>query len=292
VSARQVLAPDGVAIRYEIRRAQRRWGAAVLLHGMASNRTRWSEFVEHTALARHWDLIRPDLRGHGDSMTFGPIGMELWIADLAALLDAERCQRAVLIGHSLGAHLALHFAARLPQRTRALALIDPVFPRALRGRRRWLARLRPLLALAAAAGRGLHALGLGRRRYPPRDLRALDERARAELLASGASAEFVRRYSSITADLAYFPLSHYLQELHEMLRPLPDLAAIPAPILVLLSQGLTYTDPVLTARLLESAANVESIAIEAYHWPLTERPAQVRGAIEAWMARRVAPGAD
>ena len=280
--------PDGARIHYAVRRAAHPHGTVILLHGMASNLTRWSEFVEHTALAQDWDLIRPDLRGHGESLTFGRIGMELWVRDLETLLDAERCARAVLIGHSLGAHLALHFAARLPARTQALALIDPVFPRALHGRRRWLARLRPLLALSAAAGRGLHALGFGRRHYPRRDLRALDEKARAELLAAGNSSEFVQRYSSVTADLEFFPLSHYLQELHEMVRPLPDLAAIPAPILVLLSRGLTYTDPVATGRLLDAAANTERVLIEAYHWPLTERPTEVRRAIEEWMARRVA----
>lgn len=278
--------PDGVAVHYGLSRAQRPRGLIVLLHGMASNLTRWSEFVEHTALKRDWDIMRPDLRGHGESMVRGRIGMDVWGTDLADLLDAEGCEQAVLIGHSLGAHLALHFAARFPARVRGLVLIDPVFPQALNGYRRWLRLCRPLFALAAAVIRFFNALGIRRRHFPRRDLRALDEQVRAELLAAGASREFVRRYSSAFADLEYFPVSHYVQELGEMLRPLPAPARLPVPMLVLLSRGLTYTDPVRTERLLDASPSVERVTIDAYHWPLTERPAEVRRAIETWIGER------
>jgi pimeloyl-ACP methyl ester carboxylesterase len=59
----------------------------LLLHGLASNLTRWSEFVERTTLSDDRDLIRVDLRGHGDSPTRGPISLESWSVDLLALLD-------------------------------------------------------------------------------------------------------------------------------------------------------------------------------------------------------------
>ncbi|HEY6236050.1 MAG TPA: alpha/beta fold hydrolase, partial [Candidatus Elarobacter sp.] len=91
----------------------------MLLHGMASNLTRWSEFLEQTTLKSEWNIVRPDLRGHGESIMRGRIGMEIWSGDLVELLDAEHGERAVFIGHSLGAHLALHFAARFPTRVRA-----------------------------------------------------------------------------------------------------------------------------------------------------------------------------
>lgn len=282
--------PDGVPLRYGVSRSQPHRGLAVLLHGMASNMTRWSEFIEHTTLKHEWDLLRLDLRGHGESMMRGRIGMDIWGDDLAELLDAEGCERALLIGHSLGAHLALHFAARFPARVGGLALIDPVFPQALHGHRRWLRHLRPLLTLAASAIRLVNALGLRRTHFARRDLRVLDEQVRAELLGAGNAREFVRQYSSALADIKYFPVSHYVQELGEMLRPLPLPASLSVPILVLLSRGLTYTDPKITERLLDQAPNVERVTIDAYHWPLTERPAEVREAIEAWVSARLAPG--
>jgi pimeloyl-ACP methyl ester carboxylesterase len=180
------LMPDGAALHYRIRRSgpQAR-GLIVLLHGMASNLTRWSEFLERTSLKSEWDFLRPDLRGHGESFVRGKIGLEIWSEDLITLLDAEGCERAVLVGHSLGAHLALYFAARFPARVQGVVMIDPVFFAALHGRLRVLATLRPLLYVAVALIRLLNALGLRRRTIPLRDLRALDEQVRAELLEAG-----------------------------------------------------------------------------------------------------------
>ena len=127
--ARQLDAGDGARIAYRVLRARSRTpaGVVVLLHGLASNLTRWSKFVEATALAERWDLIRVDLRGQGNSMTRRPIGLDLWRDDLAAIVAAESHARAVLVGHSLGAQLAMHAAATRPESVQAVALIDPVF---------------------------------------------------------------------------------------------------------------------------------------------------------------------
>jgi pimeloyl-ACP methyl ester carboxylesterase len=83
--------PDGVRIAYRRTAARKPAGKApvLLLHGLASNMTRWSEFVERTTLADDRDVIRVDLRGHGDSPTRGRISLQLWCDDLLALLDAE-----------------------------------------------------------------------------------------------------------------------------------------------------------------------------------------------------------
>lgn len=275
--------PDGPALAYRIRYTAPRAGRLiVLLHGMASNLTRWSEFVEHTALARDWDILRLDLRGHGGSFTRGAIGMRYWCDDLAGILDAEGYAQAVLIGHSLGAHVALEFAAAYPRRIAGLVLIDPALRPALRGKLRWLARLRGVLKLGVWLVRALNAVGIKRRSIPTRDLRALDETVRRELLEQGDAAAFVRRYSSIGADLRYFATAHLLQEGHEMLRPLPSLAGITVPVLVLLSSGITYTDPARTRQALGQLQRVQVATIDAYHWPLTERPHEVREAIERW----------
>jgi len=281
--SKSLVLPDGLALAYRIRYATPRAGRLiVLLHGMASNLTRWSEFVEHTTLARDWDVVRPDLRGHAGSFTRGPIGMRLWCDDLADLLGAEGYTQAVLIGHSLGAHVALEFAAAYPERVAGLVLIDPAFRTALRGKLRWLARLRVVLKLGVWLARALNAVGVRRRVIPARDLRALDEAVRRELLDAGDAAAFVRRYSSIWADLKFFAAAHFLQEGYDMLRPLPSLTAITSPVLVILSSGLTYTDPARTRNALAQLPRLQIGAVDAYHWPLTERPREVRAAIEQW----------
>lgn len=277
---RRLLLPDGVTLTW------RRWRAPdnperrtlVLLHGLASNRTRWSEFTEQTALKRYWDILRPDLRGHGESPTRGKIGLEIWCDDLARLLDAEGAGRTVIAGHSLGAQVAYLFACREPARAAGLVLLDPIHRPALRGVLRWALRLAPLLRLTAALLRGLR-LGL-RQRRPLRDLRALDAATRKALAQSGETGDIVRHYTAPREDLKYFPLAHYLQELAEVVRPLPPPADVHAPVRVLLSKGVTFTDPESMHAWCARFPSAELQTIDAYHWPLTERPAEVRRAIE------------
>jgi pimeloyl-ACP methyl ester carboxylesterase len=190
----------------------------------------------------------------------------------------------VLVGHSLGAQVALACAARAPQRVAALVLIDPVFRPALRGRWQWIARAAPLFVAAASVVRGLNALGLRRRRIPPLDLRALDELARASLGSPEAEAEFIRRYSSTRADLRTFRTANYLQELVEMFRPVAAPESISAPTLVLLSTGATFADLGAMQSIAARFPRGEVRTIECHHWPLTERPDEVRGIIETWCA--------
>jgi pimeloyl-ACP methyl ester carboxylesterase len=226
--------------------------------------------------------VRIDLRGHGESATRRRIGTDLWCDDLAAILDAEAARDAFVVGHSLGAQVALQFAARHPQRVRALVLIDPVFRTALHGRWLGLARASPLLAGAARLVRAANALGLHRRALEPLDLRALDAQARGAVRSPDAERAFVERYSSIRADLRHVPLAVYLQDLVEMFRPVPLPRALGVPTLALLSTGGTFADPeAMRAALAGPQVTIEHI--DCHHWPLTERPREVRATIEGWV---------
>ncbi len=256
--------------------------AVLLVHGLASNLSRFEEFVEHTGLARRHAMIRIDLRGHGSSLTRRRIDLPTWCDDLAAVLDAQRAGTAIVVGHSLGAQVALHFAARHRGRTAAVALIDPVFREALHGRSLWWTRSTPLLAAAARVVRGLNALGLHRRRLEPLDLRALDRLAREALQSPAAEQAFIERYSSMRADLRHVPLAVYLQDLAEMFRAAPRPCDLDVPVLALLSSGATFADADRMRALL-AGPRVTIRAIECHHWPLTERPLEVRQAIEEWV---------
>ncbi|MBN9203654.1 alpha/beta fold hydrolase [Methylibium petroleiphilum] len=276
--------PDGAVLAYRVAppAAGARGAVLVLLHGLASNLSRWSEFVEHSALRGQHALIRLDLRGHGGSVSRGAIGLEVWADDIAAVLDAQGHERAILVGHSLGAQLALHFARRQPQRAAGLVLIDPVFREALHGRWRLLAACAPLLHGAARAVRTLNTLGLRRRRVEPVDLRELDVLARQALASPAAEAAFVRRYSSARADLRHTRSATYLQDLAEMFRAPPDPATLRLPVLALLSGGATFADAAAMREMLARLPDMTLATIACHHWPLTERPAEVRAAIERW----------
>lgn len=287
---RQRTAADGAAIVWRRRMPSDPGSGSVdaapvlLLHGLASNLTRFSEFVEHSVLAQRHALLRVDLRGHGGALTRRRTATDLWCADLAAVLDAEGGTPAVVVGHSLGAQVALQFARRHPARVRALVLIDPVFREALHGRWRWLAAASPLLASAAACVRGLNRLGLHRGALPPLDLQVLDAEARQALHASPeAQRAFAARYSSARADLRHVPTAVYLQDLVEMFRRVPRPRDLPQPVLALLSTGATFADAGVM-RAAVAGPRVTLQTVHCQHWPLTERPAEVRGTIERWLA--------
>lgn len=72
---------------------------------------------------RRW--ICPDLRGHGRSTSVPPWRTEDHVADLVAVLDAHDVDRADVVGHSFGGHLALHLLAIAPERVDDLVLLDP-----------------------------------------------------------------------------------------------------------------------------------------------------------------------
>jgi len=272
--------PGGASAAYRVGGNGNR-APLLLIHGLASNGSRFAEFAEQTVLAAQHALIRVDLRGHGDAITRRRIGIDLWCDDLAAVLDAESAAAAIVVGHSLGAQVALHFAQRHPRRCAALVLIDPVFRSALHGRRLWLAQTAPLQRLAARAVRALNAIGLHRGALPPLDLRALDAAARRALGSPEAERAFIAQYSSMRADLKHVPLAVYLQDLAEMFAPAPLPRTLGVPVLALLSSGATFADAAAMRAAL-AGPNVTVEPIDCQHWPLTERPHEVRQAIERW----------
>lgn len=282
---KRLAVPGDLEIEYRVRRCSgdsRR--LIVLLHGVASNMTRWSELVEQTTLTESWDVIRIDLRGHGKLPWRGRLNMEAWCDDLVRLLDQEQSSRAFFIGHSLGAQIAVYFAHWHPTRTAGLVLIDPVLSGTLLGNLRVASRFTFLLTAVIIVIRLLNRIGIHRRRIPSRDLRALDEETREQLLANGRAEEFVERYGSVLPDLKHFPTANFLQEIVQMVRPLPDLYGIAAPVLVVLSRGATYTNPEATRDGIKRLPHPTIVNIDAYHWPLTEKPDETRRAIESWFA--------
>lgn len=271
---------DGARIAYRLWRPGAPRRTLVLLHGLASNLTRWSEFVHATRLAEDWDILRPDLRGHGGSVSRGRLGMPIWCDDLAALLAAEAVPRAVLVGHCLGANLALWFVPRAPQRVAGLVLIEPMFRAALAGTLARAAALRPLLAALVPPLLAAARLGLHRRRLAPLDLAELDRAARASMAATGLFPE--ARYASLAEDLKSLPTVAYLQDLLAVTGPLPALETIRVPALALLSAGGTFSDPDTTARLLAALPGCRIERLAAQHWIPTEQPVAMREAIETW----------
>ncbi len=284
-TARTLRASDGAVIAYRLWRPGPTRQVLVLLHGLASNMTRWSEFVARTTLKDSWDLLRVDLRGEGRSVHRGRIGMAEWCGDLAAILDAEGYSRAVVAGHCLGANIAVEFAARYPGKTSGLVLIEPMLREGLTGSMRRIARLRSLFRPAVLLIRALNALGIHRRQLAPLDLEELDRETRAAISTGGPADALLERYASPLLDLRTTPSGAYLQALIAVGARLPDLSAIRTPVLALLSTGSTFSDPTITERLLTRFPECEVVRLDARHWIPTEQPDAMRRAIEDWCKR-------
>jgi proline iminopeptidase len=73
-----------------------------------------------------WRRIRYQQRGLAPSTVAGPFTVESNVADAVAVLDELDIDRAVLLAHSWGGHLALHLALAAPDRVAGLVSVDPL----------------------------------------------------------------------------------------------------------------------------------------------------------------------
>jgi pimeloyl-ACP methyl ester carboxylesterase len=105
--------------------AFRRAGAGptiCLIHGITNSGKSWEPAMR--LLARDFDVIAPDLPGHGDSArqrgdhSLG--GHACMMRDLLQVLEVER---ATVVGHSLGGGVAMQFAYQFPDMVERLALV-------------------------------------------------------------------------------------------------------------------------------------------------------------------------
>lgn len=103
-----------------------RLGDVLLVHGVTSSHLAWPLVVAGLPGTR---AIAPDLRGRGRSNgVTGGAGLEAHADDLAAVLDALGIERIAVVGHSMGAFVAVVFAHRHPDRVSRLVLIDGGLP--------------------------------------------------------------------------------------------------------------------------------------------------------------------
>lgn len=99
------------------------------IHGITGSHRAWPYVADALPQFR---IIAPDLRGRGRSNHLpAPFGMQQHAEDCRSALDALKIDRALVIGHSMGAFVATTFAAKNPGRTEALLLVDGGLPLAL-----------------------------------------------------------------------------------------------------------------------------------------------------------------
>jgi pimeloyl-ACP methyl ester carboxylesterase len=233
----------------------------LLLHGGAAH-AHWFDAVL-PALIERFHVVALDQRGHGESAWAAPpaYATEDFAGDLLAVLDHLGWARASLVGHSMGGHNALAFAAWHPGRVGALVVLDArpsVPPERLgqmreRGLRR--TRLHPSLDDAVAAFRLL----------PP------DTVADPALLAHLAREGVVARAGGVV--YRFDPACYAARQPVDLWPLLPRIAA---PALVVRGERSPILPREMAERLRAALGRATLVEVpEAYHHVLLDRPAAV-----------------
>ena len=125
VSVRRVRAGD---VELEIAEAGVGGRPLLMVHGFMGAKEDFGDWWERLA-ERGWHVVAPDLRGHGASdhpPRTQDYTLELFEADLLALVDDLGWDRFVLLGHSMGGMIGQAFAIDHPDHLDGLVLMDTV----------------------------------------------------------------------------------------------------------------------------------------------------------------------
>lgn len=123
-----VTAPDGVRLYFETAGA----GPGLILHtGGAGDGTMWRDAGYVDALAKHFQCVMFDHRGHGRSdqpLQVDAHAVPRYVADLIALIDHLGLEQTALWGYSQGADIGLSAGALHPHRLSAIITTGVVGP--------------------------------------------------------------------------------------------------------------------------------------------------------------------
>jgi 3-oxoadipate enol-lactonase len=117
-------ATDGLRLAYQLDDFTNPWEPAdtlVLIHAAMGSSRRMHLWVPH--LVCHLRVVRPDLRGHGQSEVpdEGQLSLERLTQDVIDLLDHLELEKAHLAGSSAGGIVAMNAALTCPDRVLSLA---------------------------------------------------------------------------------------------------------------------------------------------------------------------------
>jgi 3-oxoadipate enol-lactonase len=119
-------ASDGIRLAYYIDDFTDPWTAPptlLLLHAAMGSARRYYAWVP--TLARHYRVVRMDLRGHGNSEippSDRPLTLDRVVADVGELMDHLGLASAHIVGNSAGGYLGQQLAMNSPARVRSLML--------------------------------------------------------------------------------------------------------------------------------------------------------------------------
>jgi esterase len=94
----------------------------IVLHGLFGSLDNWAPI--NSVLAKRYRVFAVDQRNHGHSPQVEEMDYPLMARDLAEFMDAQKLEKAVLLGHSMGGKTAMQFALLHPKRVAKLVVVD------------------------------------------------------------------------------------------------------------------------------------------------------------------------
>jgi len=98
----------------------------VIVHGLRDHSHSFDDLAR--GLLDRFHVYALDLRGHGDSETTPYYAFGHFVLDLHNCIRALRIPRPILVGHSLGGEVVLHFAGAFPDVASRLVIIEGLGP--------------------------------------------------------------------------------------------------------------------------------------------------------------------
>jgi 3-oxoadipate enol-lactonase len=252
---------DGVALRYELSGKGDR--TLVLVHEMGGSLESWDDVAPRFSESRR--VLRYDTRGAGMSQKVrGELGLDTMADDIAALLDRIGIAgKVALAGIAVGGAIALHFAARYPERASAVAVGSPATGIAPDRRTAALERV----AKIEAAGMAFAVEDSMQNGYAPElrsDLKRF-ERYRARWLGNDPSS-----YATIWRMLAGADMQH-------------ELTALRCPVLVIGGSLDRVRPPPLAQAVASTIPGARYVEVRTGHYMAVQTPGLIFDCIDAFL---------
>jgi pimeloyl-ACP methyl ester carboxylesterase len=239
----------------------------VLLHGAGAHAHWWDHLAPE--LAESFHVVALDFRGHGESASPEEMRAGRFREDLEAMLAFLEEPRAIVVGASLGAHVAMEYAARQGDGgPAAIALIDP----ARGGSRR--ARRRAHLAMLLQRSSPNEAHAIARFRFlPPAEH------------VSGELRDAIAKQSVQRLPDGRFGFKLDARVLGSPLLERPELGRIACPALLIRGEESPLLDEDGARSVCEQIPHCELVTISsAGHHVTLDRPDEALGALRAFLS--------
>jgi len=94
----------------------------LIIHGLFGSSRNWNTLAKQ--FARHFSVVLPDLRNHGDSFHADSMSYQQMAEDIIALMDELDIPSAHILGHSMGGKVAMKLTHMASLRVRRLIVAD------------------------------------------------------------------------------------------------------------------------------------------------------------------------